>query len=126
MKVFYGFLIPLSFFFSCNQQQKDNKLINVSAEAQVNGEQLFKANCYQCHRAIENFAAPALAGVEQKWEDKATLYAFIRNSQDVIKRNEYAAALYQKWNKLYMQPFPDLSDKEIEAILAYCNAQRSQ
>ena len=124
MNGFYYLLLGLCLFnFSCNESENKKVDVGFSSAVAADGEQLFKANCYQCHRAVENFVAPPLAGAGKKWQDKETLYAFIRNSQEVIKSNKYAADLYRKWNNQYMQPFPDLTDKQIEAILAYCDAQ---
>lgn len=90
---------------------------------QINGEQLFKVNCSQCHKPVGELTAPALAGVESRWKSKELLYGFIKNSEDVIARDAYAMTLYKKWNQAYMQPFSHLSNADIDAILAYCNTQ---
>lgn len=44
------------------------------------GKQLFLSNCAACH-AINKLAEPPqlLTGLENRWKDKALLYAFIRN-----------------------------------------------
>jgi hypothetical protein len=54
------------------------------------------------------------------WPDKKTFYAFVRNSKQVIKTNEYAMRLYKKWMKTKMPSFPGLSDAEIDAIMNWC------
>lgn len=69
----------------------------------------------------KDFAAPALAGVEKRWADKQLLYAFVKNSQDVIKKDKYAADLFEKWKQAPMLPFTDLTNAEIDAIFEYCN-----
>lgn len=89
--------------------------------AVVKGEELFQVNCAQCHQPKEDFVGPSLAGVETRWKSKELLYAFVRNSREVIARDEYAAALFKKWNGSVMLPFPNLPDEDIAAILAYCN-----
>lgn len=86
------------------------------------GEKLFETSCGQCHQAKTDFVGPSLAGVESRWKSKELLYAFIRNPDEVIARDEYAAALYKKWNGSKMLPFPNLSDEDIAAILTYCNS----
>ena len=69
----------------------------------------------------KDFAAPALAGAEKRWENKALLYDFVRNSAAVIEKNKYAADLFEKWKQAPMLPFPQLSNEDIDAILEYCN-----
>ncbi len=118
------FLLVWAILLACTNGQSAQKpevIVNVSSA--IDGEKLFKVNCSQCHRPAEDFAAPALAGSKKRWPNKKLLYEFVRNSQDVIARNKYAAALFEKWNKGYMQPFTHLSDKEIEAILKYCDSR---
>ena len=112
---------------ACFSKQDENP-IPVPATAvsvKIDGEKLFKINCSQCHKPAEDFTAPSLAGVEKRWKSKALLYDFIKNSEDVIQRNAYAMALYKKWNQAYMQPFSNLSNADIDAILKYCNAKKA-
>ena len=62
---------------------------------------------------------PALKNVEARWPDKQKLYAFIRNSQQVIKEDKYAHELWLTFNQTIMPEHKDLSDHDIEAILHY-------
>ena len=62
---------------------------------------------------------PALKGVEDRWPDKEKLYAFIRNSEEVIRNDKYARELWLEWNQTQMLPHPDLTDDDIAAILGY-------
>lgn len=57
----------------------------VSADS---GKTLFTANCAACHAKNMKSAltGPALGGVEAKWDSKENLYAWIRNSQAMIKK----------------------------------------
>jgi mono/diheme cytochrome c family protein len=107
-------------FFSCNNSDKSNSLNETKADA-VSGEQLFKINCAQCHRPNEDFTGPALAGASKRWTDKNLLYDFVHNPQHVIQRDKYATELFTKWKNAYMQPFPNLSKEEIDAVLEYCD-----
>lgn len=123
MRTLFFFLIVVS-FVACNSKKNANHVPAViTSTAKIDGEQLFKINCGQCHRPTTDFTAPALAGVEGRWKNKELLYEFIRNSEDVIAKDAYAMNLYKKWNQAYMQPFTQLSKEEVDAILAYCNAQ---
>ena len=65
---------------------------------------------------------PALKGVEDRWPDKQKMYAFIRNSTEVIKTDKYAKDLWLKYNQTMMLPHPDLKDEDIRAILDYINS----
>jgi mono/diheme cytochrome c family protein len=125
MKGTHYLLMILFFLAACNNtpQQNTGQSTTVEAGQQINaaGEQLFKVKCMQCHLPARDFAAPALAGVEKRWKDKALLYAFVKNSQEVIAKDKYAADLFEKWKQAPMLPFPDLSNADIDAILEYCN-----
>ena len=122
MRLLFTSLILLS-IVSCNSKKNAGQVTASVASKQVDGEQLFKVNCSQCHKPVGELTAPALAGVEGRWKSKALLYEFIKNSEDVIARDAYAMTLYKKWNQAYMQPFTHLTNADIDAILAYSNAQ---
>ncbi|GAC1440956.1 MAG: c-type cytochrome [Sediminibacterium sp.] len=64
---------------------------------------------------------PALAGVEDRWPDKAKLHAWIHNSGAFLKTGDaYANNLFNEYGKVSMTAFgSSLSDKDIDAILAY-------
>ncbi|MEM8907194.1 MAG: cytochrome c [Bacteroidota bacterium] len=87
------------------------------------GKQLFKSNCAACHNKNmeDDMTGPALAGVKQRWVGREELlYRWIRNSAEVLAEGDaYAVALFQNWNKSVMSAFPNLSDEDIDALLAY-------
>lgn len=84
------------------------------------GKKLFVNNCIQCHDVTQDKNGPKLAGVMQRWNnDTARIISYIRNSQEVIKTDPYAAKLYKDWSSMVMPPFPNLSDYEIKQILEY-------
>ena len=87
------------------------------------GKQLFSANCASCHAIDKTLTGPALRGVEDRWTKKEDLYAWIHNSQAFLKTGDaYANELFNKFNKVPMNSFTGLSEKEIDAILAYIKA----
>lgn len=87
------------------------------------GKALFTQNCASCHAINKQLTGPALAGVEDRWPDKAKLHAWIRNSAAFLKTGDkYANDLYAQYNKVSMTAFPGLADKDIDAILAYVSA----
>lgn len=90
-----------------------------TASAQ-DGKALFMSNCASCHKVDKDMTGPALAGVEDRWPDKAKLYAWIKNNQAFLKTGDkYANDLYNKYDKSPMNLFTTLTDKEIGAILGY-------
>ncbi len=113
------FLIVVA-FFSCSEQKtatNEAKLLTAAAK----GEDLFKVNCATCHKPYEKLIGPALQGVTTRWESKALLYAFVRNSQEVIATNAYAKKLFEEYKQSPMLPYPQLTDEDINAILNYCD-----
>ncbi len=90
--------------------------------AAQDGKTLFSTNCASCHAVHKKSTGPALAGVEDRWPDKAKLHAWIKNSAAFLKTGDvYATNLYNEYNKTAMNQFPGLTDKEIDAIIAYVN-----
>jgi mono/diheme cytochrome c family protein len=117
------FFLIIIFFCACdNSSEKINEEFKpVDASLTItNGEILFKANCATCHKPTEKFIGPALKGSINRWESKALLYDFVRNSQDVISRNTYAKKLFEEYKQSPMMPYPQLKDEEIQSILDYC------
>ena len=89
-----------------------------------NGKLLYIKNCASCHAIDKELTAPALAWMDKKNIDKKTLYAFIRNSQEVLKTgNNYYNCLYCSYNKTPMMSFPLLSNDDIDAIIRYVNKE---
>ena len=109
-------------FAACNTSSKEKKeeLKKTIDVGIANGETLFKANCASCHKPKERYVGPALQGVVSRWESKELLYAFVRNSQEVISRNAYAKKLYEEYKQSPMLPYPNLKDQDIDDILRYC------
>ncbi|MBD2768614.1 cytochrome c [Hymenobacter sp. BT664] len=86
------------------------------------GDALFKANCAQCHAVNEQVVGPALAGITKR-RSISWLIPWVKNSSKVVASgDEYAVAVYTKYNKQQMPSFA-LSDQEITSIFAYVNAQ---
>jgi mono/diheme cytochrome c family protein len=84
-------------------------------------ENIFKEKCSMCHNINEDKIGPALAGTWLRWgKDAEKLKAFIKNSQAYINTGDpYATKLYEKWNRSNMPAFPNLTDKELDALVEY-------
>ncbi len=92
----------------------------VNTVSAQDGKTLFNTNCGTCHAVHKPSTGPALAGVEERWPNKANLYSWIRNSAAFLKTGDkYANNLYNTWGKVAMNQFPSLTDEEIGAILKY-------
>ncbi|MCP4440136.1 MAG: cytochrome c [Aureispira sp.] len=96
-------------------------------ELKEKGELLFKKNCSACHNPDmdADMTGPALAGVEARWLNYPNdLYRYIRNSQELVAEGQpRAVALFNEWDKSVMTSFPQLSDMDIKAILAYIRSK---
>jgi mono/diheme cytochrome c family protein len=105
--------------------------MSFGASAQPNieeGKTLFKAKCAQCHNKNmrDKLTGPALGGTEERWAeyDREDLYKWIRNSQALIQEGHpRAVQLYNEWNKVAMNSNTDLTDENIESLLAYISDQ---
>ena len=85
----------------------------------VKGKEIFNTNCAACHKLDAKATGPALRGVGAKYE-KAWLYKWIKNSADLIKSGDaQAVKVFEANNKIPMSPFPQLSDADIDNIIAY-------
>lgn len=85
----------------------------------VKGKELFNTNCAACHKLDAKATGPALRGVGAKYE-KAWLYKWIHNSADLIKSGDaLAIKVYEEYNKVPMSGFPQLSEADIDDIIAY-------
>ena len=88
------------------------------------GKALFNANCAACHQLDKKMTGPALRNVEQRLEaeglDRAWIHAWVRNSSAVIKSGDaYANKIYNEFGGAAMTAFPQLSDEDLDNILAY-------
>ncbi len=102
-------LLTLCFSFVVNAQEPDIQ----------KGKSLFNANCAACHKLNKRAVGPALAGVSAKY-DKEWLYSWIKNSTAMVKSGDaQAVAIYEEYNGSVMTSFPQLSNEDIDNILAY-------
>ena len=85
------------------------------------GKTLFTNNCAQCHAVTtEKLVGPGLAGIEGRVPSHDWLYKWIRNSSAVIASGDaYANQVFNANGKIQMSSFPNLSDADIDGILAY-------
>src|SRR5690606_35979341 len=87
------------------------------------GQALFKANCASCHNPLKDVSDRALNGMDQRAPSKEWLYKWVRSSSALVASGDkYAVELFNKWNKVPMTSFPNLTDADIDAIIEYVNS----
>ncbi len=101
---------------------------SVSVYAQgdpVKGQELFKANCTACHALDKQVIGPALGGVVDRLKTEQNLetdwlHKWIKDNKALrASGDKYAIEVFEKFNKTEMLQFPNLSDADIDNILAY-------
>jgi len=95
-------------------------LFSSTVSSQSKGQENFQRHCAVCHSiGEEKILGPGLKGVTERLEQD-WLIAFIKNSTKVIKSGDkYAVELFEKYNKVQMTSFENLSEGEIIEILDY-------
>jgi cytochrome c551/c552 len=116
IKYLKGVLIPLFFITSLSF----NFLF--SQEEQIlTGKKLFNTHCAACHKVKKKAIGPAMRGVSEKY-DREWLYSWIKNSASMIKSGDpQAVAIWEEYNRTAMNAFPQLSNVDIDNILAYAD-----
>lgn len=90
------------------------------------GKALFNTNCAACHKLDAKSTGPALRGVADK-HDIQWLYKWVRNSSEMIKSGDAAAVkLFEENNRSVMTAFPQLSNADIDNILAYTSEPKPE
>lgn len=83
------------------------------------GKELFNSLCAACHKRYKKSTGPALFGVTDRHSTE-WLYSWIKNSSALIASGDAEAnAIYEEYNKTAMNSFPQLSNGDIDNILAY-------
>ncbi|WP_378181724.1 c-type cytochrome [Aquimarina sp. SS2-1] len=90
------------------------------------GEALFKSLCAACHKRYKKMTGPALFGVADKYE-REWLYSWIKNSAALIASGDaQAIAIWEEYNKTPMNAFPQLTNTDIDNILAYVMVPKAE
>ncbi len=93
--------------------------LNAFSQDAAKGKEIFNANCAACHKLDAKATGPALRGVAAKY-DKEWLYKWIKNSGELIKSGDaQAVKVFEENNKVAMNAFPQLSNEDIDNIIAY-------
>lgn len=90
-----------------------------------NGEKLFKQDCAACHALDKQLVGPAIGGIVDKLKseqnlDTDWLHKWIKDNKALrASGDKYANEIFEKFNKVEMLAFPNLTDQEIDDILEY-------
>jgi mono/diheme cytochrome c family protein len=121
-KLFFSFALTLAFSltsFAQDAAPAADATVATQGGDPVKGKELFNSNCAACHKLDAKSTGPALRGVSEK-HDKAWLYKWVKNSSELIKSGDAAAVkLFEENNKAVMTAFPQLSNEDIDNIIAY-------
>jgi cytochrome c551/c552 len=115
------FLVPcLLLLASCSDGPRPGQTLQPPTLLE-SGKAIFKQNCATCHLLTSEVAAPALKGVLERWGgDSARLKAFIRSPKEAIdQKDPNALKAYEKWKPTIMTSYPQLSDEDLDALIAY-------
>ena len=134
-KLFFSIAFMLTVSFSSFAQEAATDAAEADATAApasasggdaVIGKELFNANCAACHKLDAKATGPALRGVADKYE-AAWLHKWVRNSSDLIKSGDaIAIKVFEENNKVVMSSFPQLSDGDIDNIIAYTSEPKAE
>ncbi|BAM99361.1 cytochrome c [Blattabacterium cuenoti BPAA] len=86
-----------------------------------NGMELFKKNCTTCHSIDleKKMIGPALHGVTER-RNRKWLHQWIKNNKSLRESGDKEALeVYKEYGNIEMNPFPQLSEKQIDDILSF-------
>lgn len=92
---------------------------NVSAQ---DGKALYLSKCAACHQLMKDGTGPALMNLEErgKWSDHNEIVKWAQNPTAYMANDSYTQGLKAKFGSV-MQSFPDITIKEVDAIVSYVN-----
>ncbi|UGS23337.1 c-type cytochrome [Flavobacterium channae] len=100
--------------------------LSAFAQDAVKGKELFNTNCAACHKLDAKATGPALRGVASKY-DAEWIYKWVKNSGELIKSGDaQAVKVFEENNKVPMTAFPQLSNEDIDNILAYTSEPKPE
>lgn len=117
----FGLIILLAFTTSLSAQDGDP----------AKGKALFNSNCAACHQLDKKMTGPALRDIEARLSesglDRDWIHSWVRNSSGLIKSgDDYANKIFNEYNGVPMTAFPQLSDDDINNILAYTAEKKAE
>ena len=99
----------------------------VQADPKVEqGKALFQTHCASCHKLDKKLIGPALGNIADR-RSMEWLKAWIKDNNALrASGDQDAIDIFNEYNGMPMTAFPQLSDEDIEAIIAYTTAGEVQ
>lgn len=120
------FSLALMLIFSLSSFAQDAAPAAATGGDPAKGKELFNANCAACHKLDAKATGPALRGIAGKYE-MSWIYKWVHNSSDLIKSGDAAAVkVFEENNKIAMTAFPQLSEGDIDNIIAYTSTPKEE
>jgi mono/diheme cytochrome c family protein len=116
MQLFKGELKDNSTINWIESKKLDTSLVVKNIQS---GNDLFRANCANCHKPLEDFTGPAMAGSRLRAPNAEWAYRFTNNSNSMIEYDSYARFLLAKYGSRMTQF--NLSKDDLKAIFEYCD-----
>ncbi len=110
---FYSFLISSLFFFIFSSVSLNAQEANID-----NGKKLFQTKCAACHKLEGALLGPELYKIGDKRE-KEWLSAWIKDNVALTATGDALAKEVSDSTPIVMTPFKELSDQDIEDMIAY-------
>ncbi len=89
----------------------------------ADGEALFKANCANCHKPLEDYTGPMLQGARKRAPNPEWSVKWVNNVNTMLETDPYAKSLLAKYGSRMTQF--NLKEDEIVAILDYADAYKA-
>ncbi len=86
----------------------------------ADGEALFKANCANCHKPLEDYIGPMMQGARKREPSPGWAVKWVNNVNSMLETDPYAKGLLAKYGSRMTQF--NLKTDEIVAILDYADA----
>lgn len=120
------FSLALMLIFSLSSFAQDAAPAAATGGDPAKGKELFNANCAACHKLDAKATGPALRGIADKYE-MSWIYKWVHNSSDLIKSGDAdAVKVFEENNKVPMTAFPQLSEGDIDDIVAYTSTPKEE
>jgi len=99
-------------------------LISFQNASAQDGRQIFQSKCAACHNVFKPMTGPALMDLEQRgqWSDHDKLLEWVHNPASFMAKDSYTQGLKGQYG-IVMTPFPELTRKDIDAIVTYINQE---
>lgn len=133
--LFFAFLLAFTTITSAQQDAEPETTENAQGAMEsaavgggdaAAGKALFNSKCAACHKLYDRATGPALFQVSER-HDREWLYKWIKNNRQLIDAGDpEALEIYNEYNQAAMNAFPELTNADIDNILAYTDTPKPE